>query len=134
LQLFPAAALVPGAQLPLVIGRQPKISVQAPSVSIPQNASRHFSPAVPTIVNFTVFKRVAFGKGAVFTGWKFLTSAQKFPTSQYCYYTEQLESSPLEPVVFIGTDEKLERPKKLPHDFDLDSAFIRCVWFKGDGE
>jgi hypothetical protein len=111
-----------------------EINVQAPSVSIPQNVSRHSSPGVPTIVNFTVFKRVPFGKGAVFTGWKFLTSAQKFPTSEYCYYTEQLESSPLEPVVYIGTDEKLERPKKLPHDFDIDSAFIRCVWFKRDGE
>jgi hypothetical protein len=111
-----------------------EINVQAPSVSFPQSAPRHSSPAVPTIVNFTVFKRIPFGKGAVFTGWKFLTSAQKFPTSQYCYYTEQLESSPLEPVVYIGTDDKLERPKKLPPDFDIDSAFIRCVWFKRDGE
>jgi hypothetical protein len=111
-----------------------EINVQAPSVSLPQIAPRHSSPAVPTIVNFTVFKRIPLGNGAVFTGWKFLTSAQKVPTSQYCYYTEQLESSPLEPVVFIGTDEKLERPKKLPHDFDIDSAFIRCVWFKRDAE
>ena len=66
------------------------------------------------------------------TGWKFLTSAQTFPTSQYCYYTEKSDTSPLEPVVYIGADEKLTRPKQLPKDFDIDAAFNKCVWFNRD--
>jgi hypothetical protein len=106
-----------------------EISVQAPTISSVQNSAAAIGPTAPTIVDFTVFKSVPFKEGSVLTGWKFLTSAQKFPSSQYCYYTEKSEASPLEPVVFIGTDERLTRPKHPPKDFDIDAAFTRCVWF-----
>jgi hypothetical protein len=111
-----------------------EINVRAPTVSIPERASGPSASRIPTIVNFTVFKSVSFEKGKVWTGWKFLTSAQKFPTSQYCYYTEQSETSQLEPVVYIGVNEKLERPKQLPKNFDIDAAFSRCVWFNRDNQ
>jgi hypothetical protein len=48
-----------------------EIQVQAPSISLPQTAGNQASQRVPTIANFTVFKRVPFGNGAVMTGWKF---------------------------------------------------------------
>ena len=64
------------------------------------------------------------------TCWNFLTSAQKFPTNQYCYYIEQLEASPFEPVIYFAADEKLDPPKQLPKWFDIDAALTKCVWFK----
>jgi hypothetical protein len=105
-----------------------EIQVQGPSISATQ-APRRAAPT-PVITNFTVFKNVPFEKGSVMTGWKFLTSAQKMPTHQYCYYIEELEASPLEPVVFFAADEKLDLPKQLPKGFDVDAAFKKCVWFK----
>jgi len=109
-----------------------EINVLTPSVSIPQSTTGRPTARIPAITNFTVFKSVPYEKGDVLTGWKFLTSAQKFPTSQYCYYTEKSDTSPLEPVVYIGVDEKLTRPKQLPNDFDINAAFNRCVWFNRD--
>jgi hypothetical protein len=105
-----------------------EIRVQGPSISTTRGP-RGAAPT-PVITNFTVFKSVPFEKGSVVTGWNFLTSAQKIPTDQFCYYIEKLEASPLEPVVFFATDEKLDPPKQLPKGFDIDAAFKKCVWFK----
>jgi hypothetical protein len=104
-----------------------EIRVQAPSISTAQGPRR--AAPTPVITNFTVFKRVPFENGEIMTGWTFLTSAQKIPTYQYCYYTEKLEASPLEPVVFFAADERLDPPKKLPKGFNIDAAFKKCVWF-----
>jgi hypothetical protein len=107
-----------------------EIQIQGPSISAGGDTPRRTSSTTPIITNFTVFKKVPFNNGTVLTGWKFLTSAQKLPTSQFCYYTEKLDYSEFEPVVFFGTDEKLDPPIKLPKGFDIDAAFKRCVWFK----
>ena len=107
-----------------------EIQIQGPSISAGGDTPRRTSSTTPIITNFTVFKRVPFNNGTVMTGWKFLTSAQKLPTSQFCYYTEKLDYSEFEPVVFVGTDEKLDPPIQLPKGFDIDAAFKRCVWFK----
>src|SRR5262249_10940050 len=107
-----------------------EIQIQSPSISAGGDTPRRTSSTTPIITNFTVFKRVEFEKGQVWTGWRFLTSAQKLPTSQYCYYTEKLDYSEFEPVVVFATDEKLDPPKQLPKGFDIDAAFKRCVWFK----
>src|SRR5262245_55359507 len=104
-----------------------EIQVQGPSISTTQGPRR--AASTPVITNFTVFKYVPFEKGSVTTGWNFLTSAQKIPTYQFCYYTEKLEASPLEPLVFFAADEKLDPPKQLPKGFDIDAAFKKCVWF-----
>jgi hypothetical protein len=82
-------------------------------------------------VNFTVFKSVPFDKGTVMTGWTFLTSAQRSPTAQFCYYTEESDFTPGRHMMLdIGTDEKLQPPKTVPNGFDLDGAFSKCVWFR----
>lgn len=108
------------------------LTVQAPSISVPQEASQKPASKVPVITNFTVFKRVAFEKGGVLTGWKFLTSVQKYPTEQYCYYTESSELSGADAVVYIGQDQKPETSVKAPQGIDIMAAFDRCVWFKGE--
>jgi hypothetical protein len=108
---------------------QGDINIPIPSVSMPQNTVGRSAANFPIITNFTVFKSLPYENGEVYTGWKFLTSTQQFPTAQYCYYTEKSETSPLEPVVYIGVDEKLTPPKQLPKGIDISAAFSRCVWF-----
>jgi hypothetical protein len=109
-----------------------ELRVYAPSIS-PQPSERSAKNTPAAVTDFTIFKQVAFEKGTVMTGWRFLTSAQKTPSSQYCYYTESSENSGLDIVVSIARDMKLEAPKTIPKNFDLASAFDRCVWFRTAG-
>jgi hypothetical protein len=106
-----------------------ELRVQAPSVTTPQITPRG-SPRAPTITNFTIFKSVPFQQGTVLTGWMFLTSAQRVPTTQYCYYNESGDISDISIRINIGTDEKIEVPKTPVKDFDTETAFTKCVWFK----
>jgi hypothetical protein len=107
-----------------------EMRVQAPSFSVPRTVPKPTSP-VPTITNFTVFKQLPFGKGVVMTGWDFLTSTQKSPTHQYCYYTESSDEALGLNVNFdIGHDRRPASPKTPPVDFDMAAAFARCVWFR----
>jgi hypothetical protein len=110
-----------------------EIRIQGPSISVPQ-ASPSRPASSPTIANFTVFKSVPFEKGNVATGWIFLTSAQRSPTQQYCYYTEASDTPGRNIMLDIGTDEKLEVPKTAPNSFDVATAFSRCVWFRGEDQ
>jgi len=107
-----------------------EITIQGPAISTQQLGSNRAPSAIPNIVNFTVFKSVPFEKGTVQTGWIFLTSAQRVPTEQYCYYTEESETPGRNVMLDIGQDEKLEAPKILPKNFDIAQAFSRCVWFQ----
>jgi hypothetical protein len=109
-----------------------ELTVQAPSISLPQQASQKPASQIPIITNFTVFKRVPFEKGGIYTGWMFLTSVQKYPTEQYCYYTESSELSGVDAVVYVGKDQKPEASVQPPQGFDMMAAFDRCVWFKGE--
>jgi hypothetical protein len=108
-----------------------QIELQSPSISIPQGTSQS-AQRIPMISNFTVFKRVPFQNGAILTGWNFLTSNQKSPTDQYCYYSESAENSNFNVVLDIAEDQKLLAPKTVPQGFDMLAAFNRCVWFNGD--
>jgi hypothetical protein len=110
-----------------------EVKVQTPTISVPQSASPRSKSLTPTITNFTVFKSVPFEKGTIQTGWMFLTSAQRAPTSQYCYYTESAENSDVSLRIEVGANEQIESPKKLANSFDQSAAFARCVWFKKDG-
>ena len=105
-----------------------QIALESPSISIPKGSAQR----VPMITNFTVFKRVPFQTGAIMTGWNFLTSNQKSPSSQYCYHSESVENSNLNVALDIAEDQKLLTPKSVPQGFDMLAAFNRCVWFNGD--
>jgi hypothetical protein len=85
----------------------------------------------PTISNFTVFKRVPFEQGMIMTGWVFLTSAQKAPSAQFCYYTQNADTFG-NVDLDIAKDQKMEMPRTIPEGFDILAAFNRCVWFKGE--
>jgi hypothetical protein len=108
-----------------------ELKIQTPSISIPQ-ATQRTATRVPTITNFTVFKSVSFGSGLVQTGWIFLTSTQRLPTHQYCYYTENSETPGLDIRLDLGSDQRIETPSVIPQDFDVQAAFSRCVWFKSN--
>jgi hypothetical protein len=117
--------LDPGAK----IRADGEIKIQTPAISTPQSAPTRAASRTPTITNFTVFKTVPFQKGVVLTGWMFLTSAQKSPTSQYCYYSEKDDDSDVSFRVDIAADEILSDTKTVPKAFDLVSASSKCVWF-----
>ena len=121
LQLDPSAKVVANGE----------IKLQIPNISVPQNAPARAKGIAPTITNFTIFKSVPFEKGVVQTGWKFLTSAQPSPTTQYCYYQEAGDNPDVSVRIEVGTDEKLELSKGLK-SFDMAAAFNKCVWFKKD--
>jgi hypothetical protein len=121
LQLDPSAKVVANGE----------IKLQIPNISVPQNTPTRAKGIAPTITNFTIFKSVPFEKGVVQTGWKFLTSAQRSPTTQYCYYQEAGDNPDVAVRIEIGTDEKLELSKGLK-SFDMAAAFNKCVWFKKD--
>jgi hypothetical protein len=104
------------------------IKVQLPSISVPQAASPRANSKIPTITNFTVFKSVPFDKGSVSTGWIFLTSAQRSPTSQYCYYIEH-DNDPDVSVKIEIADDGIMETSKTSSSFDFATAFKKCVWF-----
>jgi hypothetical protein len=114
-----------------------ELKVEAPSISVPQGrtgSTANRPSNVPVITNFTVFKTVPFGSGSIMTGWEFLTSTQKLPTHQYCYYTEDSESSGAAAIVYVGNDGKPETSAKPPQGVDMIVAFSKCVWFKGESQ
>ena len=111
-----------------------ELTVQAPSISVPQGNTQKSTTKIPVITNFTVFKRVPFGKGVIMTGWEFLTSVQKLPTSQYCYYTESSELTGADAVIDVGEDQKPITSGKTSQAIDMTVAYNSCVWFKGENQ
>ena len=105
-----------------------EMRIQLPSISVPQAATPRANTRIPIITNFTVFKNVPFDKGSVWTGWIFLTSAQRMPTSQYCYYIERDEDPDTALKIDIADDGVIES-KKTTGSFDIGAAFKKCVWF-----
>jgi hypothetical protein len=110
-----------------------ELVVQAPLLMPPPTPSPRSPRAAPrTIVNFTVFKRVPFQDGVVMTGWKFLTSTQRSPSDQYCYFTANSEPTGTGVNLDIDLGQDGQRVKTATSvKFDVDAAFARCVWFKG---
>jgi hypothetical protein len=106
------------------------LKVQLPSLPIPPATTNPTKRKIPLLTNFTVFKRVPFEKGAVMTGWIFLTSAQTAPTRQYCYYTASLDTPGFGVRVDVGTDGELLTPQSAPPGLDMNAAFVKCVWFR----
>jgi hypothetical protein len=109
-----------------------EVRIQAPpTISIPRSAAQP-SAGLPTITNFTVFKSVPFEKGTVMTGWKFLTSSQKSPTEEYCYYSVDTATPGVGVVLDLGANQKPDIPETVPPNFDIAAAFDKCVWFRGE--
>jgi hypothetical protein len=122
LQLDPSAKVVADGD----------VRIQIPNISVPQSAAPRSKGIAPTITNFTIFKSVPFEKGVVQSGWKFLTSAQRAPTTQYCYYSETGDNPDVSLRIEVGLDEKIQPSKTISKSFDIAAAFNKCVWFKKD--
>ena len=130
----------PGSRLHLEHGAKimadGEIKVQLPPIIASPTSTPPPKSRAPLLTNFTVFKHVRFDKGTVSTGWEFLTSKQRSPTSQYCYYTQDSPDAGswdvpgLSVVLYLGVDQKLDLPKTVPKEFDAAAAFARCVWFR----
>ncbi|MBV8906370.1 MAG: hypothetical protein JOZ22_22250 [Acidobacteriia bacterium] len=82
------------------------------------------------VTNFTVFKSVTFGSGAVDTGWNYDSSDQNAPSSQYCYYIQPRDGGDVR--VSVAKDGHLI-PNNLGAVFGLNDrlAAANCVWFNG---
>jgi hypothetical protein len=104
--------------------------IQLPTISTTtaQSNPKTVLKAQP-ITNYTIFKSVPFQSGTVSTGWRFLTSTQKDPTSQYCYFTERNDDSDVAFKIDIG-DDGIMTKDKVPTKLDIVAAFERCVWFR----
>jgi hypothetical protein len=120
-------ALAPGATVRLdsagasVVSPPPPRQLQSDNVP-PSNAK--------PVTNYAVFKHVQFGKGEVWTGWNFRSSADSAPSFQYCYYTEDLGSAYNASIKYdIGANYTMTPPKaEVP--IDVAAAFQNCVWFR----
>jgi hypothetical protein len=64
----------------------------------------------------------------------FLTSAQKSPTTQYCYYTESAENPDVALRIDVGKDQQMEDRKNIPDSFNFAAAFSKCVWFRRNAQ
>jgi hypothetical protein len=108
-----------------------ELRVQAPSISVPKTTVSPSRASRLPITNFTVFKSVPFESGHILTGWRFLTSAQTQPTNQYCYYSTELDTPSSSLRIDVATNEKLDpTAKDMAKNFDVVSAFDKCVWYK----
>jgi hypothetical protein len=86
----------------------------------------------PVFTSYTVFKEAPFGRGAVVTGWRFISDDQRRPSKQYCYYNERIEHGLYVHMDFAEDGNLL--PDTDGHDkFDPLAAFEHCVWFPGEG-
>jgi hypothetical protein len=104
--------------------------IQLPTISTTSaQSNQKTAPKAQPITNYTIFKSVPFQSGTVSTGWRFLTSTQKEPTNQYCYFTERSDDADVAFKIDVGDDGRMTKDK-VPTTFDLAAAFERCVWFR----
>jgi len=82
------------------------------------------------VTDYTVFKHVKMSDGEMVTGWKFRSSEDTTPYSQYCYYmaTADADTSAIFNVARNGTAGTA--PKGLPINFQ--DALAACEWFDGN--
>ena len=92
------------------------------------NTSAAPASNAPVVTDFTVFKNVQFGDGIVSTGWKFKSSTDQSPNSQYCYYTSSTDAG-----VWIRYDLATDTgPVTADHrnfPVNFNAALASCVWF-----
>lgn len=110
-------------------------SVALDAAGIPRPSPEQLKPNVipdsgaPVVTNFTVFKATHFGGGDVITGWNYKSASDRSPSTQFCYYTESVDSTVSMRIDIARDGYKLPHPKPAP--LDADAAAGNCVWFNG---
>jgi hypothetical protein len=84
------------------------------------------TPSARVVTNYTIFHSVEFAGGAVETGWRYTSSDQTTPTSQYCLY-RAASSDGTDRVVSVGRDRVPSNAVGLAPP----GAFGQCIWFNG---
>lgn len=85
----------------------------------------------PPTNSFVVFKTLEYNKGKIYTGWKYSSSTQSKPESQFCYYTEASSFNEINADYFFAENGRLMNNLKPPENFDTNDAMQFCIWFKG---
>ena len=78
---------------------------------------------------FTVFKSMPYNLGFVYTGWKFLSTSQKFPTEQYCYYIQSDKYSDMTAFFHFAENGTLGKDLVPPSGVNINEAMDLCIWF-----
>ncbi|MBV8616660.1 MAG: hypothetical protein JOY66_23210 [Acetobacteraceae bacterium] len=89
-------------------------------------AAAHANAQVVT--DYTVFKSVPYGQGAVVTGWQYDSSESPTPSLQYCYYREPGGTNNAN-VWYLAQDGARRDATRAP--VDAAEAVRSCVWFNG---
>jgi len=87
-------------------------------------------PKANVVTDYTVFKTVKLGKGAVITGWKFTSNEEVSPRYEYCYYVESIQDG-IRASFDLATNGRLDLKGEAPRAVDRTSAAANCVWFGG---
>jgi hypothetical protein len=114
-----------------------KVTVSGnPYGDVPRPTPDQLRPNTPpstnarVVTNYSVFKRVAYSKGAVVTGWSFSSNEDAAPSYEYCYYTETVNDG-VGVRVDLAQNGQFNEKGRSPAAFDRKSAAANCVWFGG---
>jgi hypothetical protein len=87
-------------------------------------------PKTNVVTDYTVFKTVKLGKGAVITGWNFTSNEDVSPRHEYCYYVESIQDG-ISARFDLATNGRLDLKGQAPRGVDRAGAAANCVWFAG---
>ena len=79
------------------------------------------------VTDFSVFKIVNFGEGAVITGWGYDSSADAAPSEQLCYYTVQHHRERLEPLQHCEERHGISASTRIPGQPAAGGCQLRLV-------
>jgi hypothetical protein len=79
------------------------------------------------VTDFSVFKIVNFGEGAVITGWDYDSSADAAPSEQLCYYTVSTTENASNRYNIAKNGTAYPRAPGFPAN--QQQAVANCVWF-----
>lgn len=131
-RLAPATVrLDPAAKVSLEEGATVRAESQ---VTVPRLTDRQLQPeALPesgAAVNtsYVLFRGVSFGSGRVLTGWTYPSSEATAPSSQFCYYAEDMDA---EAGVAIDLGRDGQYIKSSTKAIDTRRAYQSCSWYNG---
>jgi hypothetical protein len=119
------------------VGLEDGATVRAESqVTVPRLTDRQLqpeaSPESGAAVNtsYILFRAVSFGTGKVVTGWRYQSSEATGPSSQFCYYSEDVDSE-ARVNIDLGFDGRFIGKTSTTKAIDMRRAYQSCSWYAG---
>lgn len=103
------------------------------TADVPHPSERQYTGGsnAKVVTNYTIFKTVKYGTGAVMTGWEFTSSEQDRPTSQFCYYAAPTADGVTSVHIALAKDgQYLPIAQNNNANVDAAAAFQQCIWFR----